>query len=409
MADRLNKKLLKIENSLGGTKKVPLGVQDKLGWHLDYIDKLIEEGGGGGDIQLKTINGQDLKGEGNIAITTYQAFPSSWPTDNQHTAKQFCDVVDADETAVIGMGYFGGAKWSDKPAGLSNGDVVVEILEGPNSTKAIHLIMTSSSVYPYRWEYTYWSHGSTSPWRGVQPELPSRTGHAGEFLKVNANADGFEYGGAVTLDTDQKITGSKSLKGEAGALKFLHGNNDNYYWKLFNNYGTFRIQNYDSYEASYSFNKFAFTPMRKSVDLGQPNDSSLSWKNISFNGSLLTPNNLNYGITMPDTTSWTANKIMATIDDCGTKLYKHEIVPSDTTNVSKITLVSVSSTPLTDWYGTSLHDFISAVITYQGTDATILYYSTSYPGGNLSVNLVDNSGSIASVTVGAFTDTVTAL
>ena len=168
--DALGYRLTKIENALGGDTPIP-NVEDKLGWHLEYIEELIQEGGSGS--QLKTINGQDLHGEGNIAITTYQAFDSSWPTDNNYTAKQFCDVLDADENVVIGMGYFGGAKWSDKPAGLSNGDVVVEILEGPNDTKSIHLIMTSSSVYPYRWEYTYWNHGSTSGWRGVQPEITS--------------------------------------------------------------------------------------------------------------------------------------------------------------------------------------------------------------------------------------------
>lgn len=127
----------------------------------------------GGDIKLKTVNGNNLKGTGNIAITTYQAFPEDWAdyTESTKTTKQFCDVIDADTTAVIGMGYFGGARFSDKPAGLSNFDIVVEILAGPNSSKAIHLIGTSSSVYPYRWEYTYWSHGSVSGWRGVQPEI----------------------------------------------------------------------------------------------------------------------------------------------------------------------------------------------------------------------------------------------
>ena len=131
------------------------------------------KGGERGDVELKTINGNSLKGTGNIAITTYQAFPEAWKdyTTSSYTTKQFCDVIDADGTAVIGMGYFGGASWSDKPQGLANGDVVVEILQGPNNSKAIHLIMTSSSVYPYKWEYTYWSHGSVSGWRGVQPEL----------------------------------------------------------------------------------------------------------------------------------------------------------------------------------------------------------------------------------------------
>lgn len=140
---------------------------------MDVISYAKASAASGGDIQLKTINGNSLKGTGNIAITTYQSFPEAWVsyTTSTKTTKQLCDVIDADETAVIGMGYFGGASFSDKPIGLSNFDIVIEILAGPNSSKAVHLIGTSSSVYPYRWEYTYWSHGSVSGWRGVQPEI----------------------------------------------------------------------------------------------------------------------------------------------------------------------------------------------------------------------------------------------
>lgn len=159
---------------------------------MDIISFAKASAASGGDIQLKTINGNSLKGTGNIAITTYQAFPASWAdyTASNKTTKQFCDVIDADETAVIGMGYFGGAKFSDKPAGLSNFDIVVEILEGPKQnnvpTKAIHLIGTSSSVYPYRWEYTYWSHGSVSGWRGVESTSKKVT-------SLSANSTDDEY------------------------------------------------------------------------------------------------------------------------------------------------------------------------------------------------------------------------
>ena len=46
MPDKLDKKLTKIEEKLGGTESVPAYVQDRLGWHLDYIESLI--GGSGG-------------------------------------------------------------------------------------------------------------------------------------------------------------------------------------------------------------------------------------------------------------------------------------------------------------------------------------------------------------------------
>ena len=191
MADRLAEILENVETTLGSTDKMPADTKDALEWHLNKLSALLADIAAGGDIELKTINGQELKGEGNIAITTYQPFNPDWPTGTNKTAKQFCDAVNADENAVIGMGYFGGAKWSDKPQGLQNCDVVVEVLEGPNHTKAIHLIITSSSVYPYRWEYTYWNNGLTSGWRGVQPAFPAPPTAEGTYtLTVSVDSEG---------------------------------------------------------------------------------------------------------------------------------------------------------------------------------------------------------------------------
>ena len=75
MPDKLDKKLTNIEEKLGGTETVPAYVQDRLGWHLDYIESLI--GGGGGDVQLKTLNNEELKGEGNIEIPVVTANPET--------------------------------------------------------------------------------------------------------------------------------------------------------------------------------------------------------------------------------------------------------------------------------------------------------------------------------------------
>ena len=179
---------------------------------ISQVEKLVKEtktpSSSGGDIELKTINGQSIKGSGNIAITTYQAFPAAWPTDNKTTTKLFCQVIDKDESAVIGMGYFGGARFSDKPQGLANFDIVVEVLEGPNSTKAIHLIGTSSSVYPYRWEYTYWSHGSVSGWRGVQPEIginPTLTGNEETITALQFGNTKYKVGGGASAKDNTNI------------------------------------------------------------------------------------------------------------------------------------------------------------------------------------------------------------
>ena len=63
MAD-LNDKLVAIENKLGGTEPMPVGTQDALGWHLDYIESLIDGGSSGGGTKLYrhlvTVSGIDI-------------------------------------------------------------------------------------------------------------------------------------------------------------------------------------------------------------------------------------------------------------------------------------------------------------------------------------------------------------
>ena len=218
--DKLDDHLKKISSTLGGQGESATG--DKLDWYLNNITTLLENGGGGSTVELKTINDQDLHGEGNIEITTYQAFPADWSNYTTSTTKtiDFCKHIDNDNTATIGMGYFGGASFKDKPAGLSNFDIVVEILAGPKqngvATKAIHLIGTSSNIYPYRWEYTFWSHTHESGWRGVQPELTTTSvsdgtpvtvigfDSQGSIVKANIPT-GKMYNHKVILDSTHRI------------------------------------------------------------------------------------------------------------------------------------------------------------------------------------------------------------
>lgn len=120
---------------------------------------------------IKSINGNSILGSGNLELSTFLPFPSSWSSYTSGTTKAFCDVVNADASAIIGKAYLGGVTFTDLPFN-GNGDIVVEILQGPSNTKSIHLILTSGNVAPYRWEYTYWNNGSsTSGWIGYQTEL----------------------------------------------------------------------------------------------------------------------------------------------------------------------------------------------------------------------------------------------
>ena len=69
MPDKLDKKLTNIEEKLGGTETVPAYVQDRLGWHLDYIESLIGGGGGGSGKVFTNVTASDW-----IQDSTYSDF-----------------------------------------------------------------------------------------------------------------------------------------------------------------------------------------------------------------------------------------------------------------------------------------------------------------------------------------------
>lgn len=133
---------------------------------------------------LKTINGNNIVGNGNIAIKTYQPFPSSWSSAVSGTTSNFCSIVNADSSTIEGMAYLGEVRWSDLPSSLVNAEVVVEIMSGSGTSgKVIHLTLTSGNRNPYRWEYTYWNNGSNvSGWIGFQPQL-----NAGSNITISNN------------------------------------------------------------------------------------------------------------------------------------------------------------------------------------------------------------------------------
>jgi len=104
-------------------------------------------------------------------VRAYVPFPDGWITvaqDSSKTIKDLCDVIKNDELAIGGRVFLGGILCGlSGITGLANADAVVEIISGntPN-TKVIHVVMTSGSVAPYRWEYTYWNGGNshTADW-----------------------------------------------------------------------------------------------------------------------------------------------------------------------------------------------------------------------------------------------------
>lgn len=104
--------------------------------------------------------------------SAYKTFPKTWTVDS--TIKAFCDCINDDASADAGMVYLGELLCSDLPsASLVNADAVVEIISNQElSGKVIHISITSGSIAPYRWEYTYWNGGSNvSGWIAFQTEV----------------------------------------------------------------------------------------------------------------------------------------------------------------------------------------------------------------------------------------------
>ena len=134
---------------------------------------------------IKTINGQDILGSGDLELSTYLPYPAGWTT-NQSTM-DFCNDIANDNTAVVGKAYLGEVTINDLPAGIANAEIVVEIMSGTTALdKVIVLTMTSGNKAPYMWKYTYWNNGGdVSGWIGFQPELPDQSSHAGEVITTD--------------------------------------------------------------------------------------------------------------------------------------------------------------------------------------------------------------------------------
>ena len=218
----------KIENGSITENKLSAEVQDILDNSIDEStletalstkqDVLVSEE------NIKTINGDSILGSGNLKVTTYQPFKEAWKakTTQSYTTSQFCSVVNSDADATIGMAYLGGAKWSDMPAGLSNCDVVVEILQGASaSVKVMHLTITSGAIAPYHWEYTWWSGSSPNGWIAFQTELDS-----GETIKTINNQSVLGSGNITTQTVTVADAGGSDVSFDSDdAVKFTAGSN----------------------------------------------------------------------------------------------------------------------------------------------------------------------------------------
>lgn len=156
---------------------------------------------------IKTVNGKSILGSGDLSVTTYQTFNPNWKTNG--TTKEFCDDVNADVSAVVGMAYLGGVTFSDFPAtGLLNADVVVDIIATTAGKKVIRLTLTSGSVTPYHWEYTYWNNGNNvSGWKSWQiPLIAGNNITISNSGRISATDTTYTAGANINISANNKIS-----------------------------------------------------------------------------------------------------------------------------------------------------------------------------------------------------------
>jgi hypothetical protein len=112
MAD-LNDKLVAIEEKLGGTEPMPVGTQDALGWHLDYIESLIDGGGSGGTKLYKhhiTFSSQDGDDADFYMIDK---------SNNPLQLTEDFELVVAENCLSISADFSGNILWFDEPVKIS--------------------------------------------------------------------------------------------------------------------------------------------------------------------------------------------------------------------------------------------------------------------------------------------------
>lgn len=117
-------------------------------------------------VNIKTINGSSILGEGNIVLdtSTYKGLPETW--DTTHSMAELIASINADETAVPGKSYLGAVQLSDLPAGMVQAELIIDIMDqlGTDGDKVIVFSLSSADISPYKWEYTS-AYGRTGAWR----------------------------------------------------------------------------------------------------------------------------------------------------------------------------------------------------------------------------------------------------
>ena len=145
-------------------------IQRRLLRNLQRRVRQLEQLGGGGSLNLATINGQSLLNGGDIdvqaSVIANEEFPTSWPKSG--TMSQLVTAINNDTSVKKGKIYLSTVTFSDLPANLSQAEMKVEIMD-INSYGVIKVFtVTSEDRSPYHWERTS-AYNRLTNWRSWLP------------------------------------------------------------------------------------------------------------------------------------------------------------------------------------------------------------------------------------------------
>ena len=159
--DKLGKKLVSIEDKLGGSQPMPANVQDPLGWHLNYIETLLENGGGGSGVSSNFV---DLTSFGKFNILEKVEWNSIEHPEILPVVKGLFDSYSADKITIVKL-------YVD--AGEEDQDITVTA-----SDTAVHIEMPTTDIIQIFAANFYRPTGGGDP-EGIYPEI--------QFAKIDSD------------------------------------------------------------------------------------------------------------------------------------------------------------------------------------------------------------------------------
>ena len=117
--------------------------------------------------ELPTNVSEFVNDAGYLTVVN-QRYPDEWETDGY--MEDLIEDINQDESAIVGKSYLKTVTIHDLPAGLSQAEMKIEIMdEREDLGKVIVFTVTSSDRAPYHWEYTS-AYGRLGEWRSFLVE-----------------------------------------------------------------------------------------------------------------------------------------------------------------------------------------------------------------------------------------------